>query len=72
LGALRQFTRLLVEQRGWVNEADARAFLSAGYKTQHILDIVVGIAQKTLPIILQKHLWMMLFLRLPETNNLKN
>jgi len=48
LEALRQFTRLLVDQRGWVNEADTQTFLSAGYEIQHILDILVGIAQKTL------------------------
>lgn len=48
LEALRQFTHLLVENRGWANEADSQAFLDAGYETQHILDILVGIAQKTL------------------------
>jgi len=48
LEALRQFTRLLVENRGWVNEVDSQSFLDAGYEAQHILDILVGITQKTL------------------------
>jgi len=48
LEVLRIFTKLLIEKRGWVNEQDIQAFLDAGYNTTHMLDILVGIAQKTL------------------------
>jgi len=48
LQALRQFTRQLIEKRGWVDDAETQAFLDAGYKASNILDILVGVAQKTL------------------------
>ena len=48
LEALRQFTHLLIDQRGWVGDSDVQTFIEAGYETQHVLDILVGIAQKTL------------------------
>jgi len=48
LEALRQFTWLLIEKRGWVDEADLQAFLKAGYEPKHVLDILVGVAQKTM------------------------
>jgi len=48
LQALRQFTWLIIENRGWVNETDVQSFLDAGYKPSHMLDILVGVAQKTL------------------------
>jgi len=48
LQALRHFTRLMIEKRGWADDADVQAFLDAGYKESHILDILVGVAQKTL------------------------
>jgi uncharacterized peroxidase-related enzyme len=48
LEALRQYTRSLIEKRGWVDDIDTQTFLDAGYETKHILDILVGIAQKTL------------------------
>lgn len=48
LQALREFTQLLIKNRGWADETDILAFLSAGYEESHILDVLVGIAQKTL------------------------
>lgn len=48
LEALRKFTRLLVENRGWLNDDEVQAFLDAGYERSHVLDILMGVAQKTL------------------------
>jgi len=48
LEALRQFTYLLLDKRGWVTEDDMKPFLAAGYQPSHAMDILVGIAQKTL------------------------
>jgi len=48
LQALRQFTRLVLENHGWLADADVQTFLDAGYQQSHILDILVGVAQKTL------------------------
>jgi len=48
LEALRNFTRLLIDKRGWVDDADVQVFLDAGYETSQALDILVGVAQKTL------------------------
>lgn len=48
LQALRMLTHSLVENRGWPTEAEVNSFLEAGYEAGHILDILVGIAQKTM------------------------
>lgn len=48
LRVLSQFTRTMVEKRGWPSEADVRVFLEAGYSETHILEIVLAIAVKTL------------------------
>lgn len=48
LEALRQFTLKTVRNRGVVSEADVEAFLAAGYTQRHILDIVLGLAQKVM------------------------
>jgi len=48
LQALRQFTRLVVENRAWLADSDVQTFLDAGYEQSHVLDILVGVAQKTL------------------------
>ena len=39
---------LIIDKRGWVDDADVQAFLDAGYEISHALDILVGVAQKTL------------------------
>lgn len=48
LEALRQFTRKVVQSRGWPEEADVKAFLDAGYGRQQILEVVLGVGLKTL------------------------
>lgn len=48
LGALHDFARAMVAKRGLVDKADVNAFLAAGYSEQHILEIVLAIAVKTL------------------------
>ena len=48
LEALRQFTLAMARQRGNVTDADIQAFLDAGYQSQQILEIVLGLAQKVM------------------------
>ncbi|HET9481163.1 MAG TPA: carboxymuconolactone decarboxylase family protein [Candidatus Polarisedimenticolia bacterium] len=48
LQSLREFTRQLVRQRGWVPERDVRAFLDSGFTTEEALDVILGIGLKTL------------------------
>jgi len=46
--ALRNFTQKVVDERGWVSEADVRAFLDAGYTRAHVFDVVLAVANKVL------------------------
>lgn len=46
--ALRSFTKLVVQNRGWVSEADQQAFFAAGYERRHLLEVVLGVGMKTL------------------------
>ena len=48
LEALRQFTVVINETRGWPKEPDVQLFLEAGYTQQHILEVILGTALKTL------------------------
>jgi len=48
LETLRATTRKLVEKRGWLEDSDVRAFLDAGYTEGQLLEVLVGIAQKTI------------------------
>ena len=48
LNALANFTRGLVQNGGNVDAAEVDAFLAAGYTQQHALEVLVGIAQKTM------------------------
>lgn len=48
LDALRRFTKIMVEKRGWPEEQEVKAFLEAGYSKEQILELIVGIAQKTI------------------------
>jgi uncharacterized peroxidase-related enzyme len=48
LAALVAFARAVVQQRGWVNDADTSAFLAAGYTRAQILDVIVIVALKTI------------------------
>lgn len=46
--ALRQFTIVVVESRGWPREDQLDAFLNAGYTRQNILEVVLGTAMKVM------------------------
>lgn len=48
LQALASFTRAVVRQRGWVADAPLATFLAAGYTRQQSLEVVLGVAMKTL------------------------
>lgn len=48
LEAVRVFTTRVVEQRGWVADHDVQAFLDSGFSQRQILDVLTGVAQKTL------------------------
>lgn len=48
LDALATFTRKVVRQRGWVGGSDTDAFLAAGYTPRQALEVVLGVAMKTL------------------------
>lgn len=48
LEALRSFTTKVVEQRGWLSNNDTEQFLAAGYDRQQILEVVLGVAMKTI------------------------
>jgi len=48
LEALRTFTLSVVRNRGAVNDAEVQTFLDAGFTKRHILEVILGIAQKTM------------------------
>ncbi len=48
LDALSSFARKVVEQRGWVSDDDVGSFLAAGYTRANVLEVVLGVATKTL------------------------
>ena len=48
LEALRTFTGILVEKRGWASDEDIAAFLTAGYTRAQVLEVILGIAFKTM------------------------
>lgn len=48
LEALATFTRHMVKERGWVAGAPLQAFLKAGFTHQQALEVVLGVAMKTL------------------------
>ena len=48
LEALRRFTTQVVDQRGVLSEEDTGQFLAAGYGKQQILEVVLGVAMKTI------------------------
>lgn len=48
LEALRQFTLALVRQRGQLSEIQVAQFINAGFTQRHVLDVLLGLAQKTL------------------------
>ncbi len=48
LEALRSFTKAVLETQGRPSEAALQAFFDAGYSSQHVLEVILGIAFKTL------------------------
>lgn len=46
--ALRRFTVAIVQHRGAVPEAEVEAFLDAGFDCEAMLEVVLGVATKTL------------------------
>lgn len=48
LNALRNFTLSVMENRGWVPEADLAEFAQAGYNESNVLEVITIIAQKTI------------------------
>ncbi|MBE0434770.1 MAG: carboxymuconolactone decarboxylase family protein, partial [Methylomicrobium sp.] len=48
LQALVEFTQKIVEQRGFVDEQTLNAFIDAGYSNRQVLEVIFGVAFKTL------------------------
>jgi alkylhydroperoxidase family enzyme len=48
LEALRTFTIQMVRERGNVSEAQIKAFFDSGYSHRAVLDVILGLAQKTM------------------------
>lgn len=48
LQALREFTRKIVTERGFVADSDIDAFLAAGYSKANVFDVIAGVALKTM------------------------
>lgn len=47
LDALVNFTRKLVEQRGFLPDADVETFLRAGYTKAQVIEVLLGVGMKT-------------------------
>jgi len=48
LNALRDFTRKIVDEKGWIKDREIQAFLSSGFTKVQVFEIVMGVAMKTL------------------------
>lgn len=48
LEVLRKITQAIVEKRGWISEDEIEEFLNADYTKAQLLEIIIGVAQKTL------------------------
>ena len=48
LQALHEMTLKIVQNRGHLSQADLNAFYEAGYGEQQVLEIILGLAQKTI------------------------
>jgi uncharacterized peroxidase-related enzyme len=48
LEALRTFTSVVTRQRASISEADLEAFLTAGFYERQVLEVILGVTQKTL------------------------
>jgi len=47
LEALRRFTTAVVERRGWAGDEAVAEFTAAGYTQQQVLEVILGVAMKT-------------------------
>lgn len=48
LEALRKFAYSVAEKRGWASDEEVDDFINAGYSKAQVLEVVVGVTQKTL------------------------
>lgn len=48
LEALRHFTAKIVNNRGWVSDAEVDTFLAAGFTRQNVLEVILGVAVKVI------------------------
>lgn len=48
LETLRQFTKQVVAERGWVADTDVQTVLDAGYSHAQVLEVILGVTIKTL------------------------
>lgn len=48
LDAVATLARKVVDNRGWLTEGDIADFLAAGFSRANVLDLLVGVSQKTL------------------------
>jgi len=48
LQVLQNTTLSIVKNRGRISDSELEAFYAAGYKESHVLEIILGIAQKTI------------------------
>lgn len=48
LDTLARFTRAVVRERGHLSEAEVAAFVAAGFTAAQVLEVVLGVAMKTL------------------------
>lgn len=48
LEALHRFTRVIVRERGKISAAVAADFISSGYDSRQILEVILGVAIKTM------------------------
>ena len=49
LNALANFVRAVVRERGWVADSnELKEFFAAGYTQQHALEVILGVAMKTI------------------------
>ncbi|MCK7458015.1 carboxymuconolactone decarboxylase family protein [Idiomarina aminovorans] len=48
LQALRLFTEAMLEKRGQVSQTDLKDFFDAGYGNRQVLEVILGISQKTM------------------------
>jgi len=48
LEALHRFATLVVRNRGWVDKTDMDGFIAAGYTRRNVLEVVLGVAMKTI------------------------